>query len=337
VTATVPVAAAPAADAVTVIVVTHNVARHAARCVACLAAQSHPAARVVVVDSGSDDDSPAAWGRALDAADTLRGRADVRPLAANVGFAAASNLGIAAATTPLVALLNPDAFPEPDWLARLVAAAAAHPECAAFASRQMLDGRPGVLDGLGDHYHLACLAWRGGHGRALVPADLVDRDVFSACAAAALYRRDAVLAVGGFDEDFFCYVEDVDLGFRLRLAGHSARLVADAVVAHIGQASSRDGGRMATSLGHRNLVWTHVKNMPALVLAVSLPAVVARTILTGLVLTARGHGGAFLQALRDAAVGLPACWTKRRAIQRARVASTGAIWRALEKGLFRRG
>jgi GT2 family glycosyltransferase len=332
-----PATAAADAIAVTVIVVTHDVAAHAARSIACLAAQTLPPARLVVIDSGSHDGSVEAWTRAIDAVPGLRDRANVRPLGTNVGFAAASNLGIATAETPLVALLNPDAFPEPDWLERLAAAAAAHPRCASFASRQMLDGHPGVLDGLGDHYHLAGIAWRGGHGRVLAEADLVDRDVFSACAAAALYRRDAVLAMGGFDDDYFCYVEDVDLGFRLRLAGHGARLVADAVVAHIGQASSRDGGRMATSLGHRNLVWTHVKNMPSLLLAVSLPALAARTILTGLVLTARGHGGAYLEALRDAAAGLPACWTKRRAIQQARVASTGAIWRVLDKGLFRRG
>lgn len=243
-----------AADAVTVIIVVHG-GRHVVRCLECLAAQSLPPARVILLDNASPDDAVAACGRAIAADPRLMGRAEVRPLGANRGFAAACNIGVALANTPLVAFLNPDAFPEPDWLERLVAAAGSHPATAAFGSRQMLAGQPHVLDGIGDRYHVGGLAWRGGHGRRLRPADLESREIFSACAAAALYRRAAVLDVGGFDEDFFCYMEDVDLGFRLRLAGGAARSVPDAVVHHVGAASSRgDGGRTAAYYGHRNRV-----------------------------------------------------------------------------------
>lgn len=323
-------------EPVTVIVVVHG-GQHVVRCLECLAAQSFPPRRILLLDNASLDAAADACEETIAADPRLQGRAELRRLDANLGFAAASNLGIAAADTPLVALLNPDAFPEPEWLERLTAAAAAHPEVAAFGSRQMLEGDPGVLDGIGDHYHLGGIAWRGGHGRAVRDADLVGREIFSACAAAALYRRAAVLAAGGFDEDFFCYMEDVDLGFRLRLLGHGARSVPDAVVHHVGSASSAGDGGAAVYLGHRNRVWTHVANMPGPLLAASLPLHFFLTILGGFVLAARGHGAAFVRGTAAAIAGLPRAWRKRRRVQAARVASTAAIWQMLDTGFPRRG
>ena len=324
-------------DAVTVVVVTHDSADHVGRCLACLAAQTRPPERIFVLDNGSRDGSAAAAEAAIAADERLRSRATVRRLDANVGFAAANNLGIAAATTPLVALLNPDAFPEPAWLERLLAAAAAHPEAAAFGSRQMAAGRPGIVDGLGDRCHVGGLVWRGGHGRRLAAADLCDEEIFSPCAAAALYRTVAIREVGGFDETFFCYVEDVDLGFRLRLAGHTARRVADAVVHHVGGASAgHGGGRNAVRLGHRNLVWSYVKNMPAPLLVAFLPLHLLQTVLAGLAVACRGQAGPFLLAKCEAVRGLPDAWRRRGAVQAARTASTAAIFRALDTGLFLR-
>lgn len=326
-----------AADAVTLIVVAHDSADHLPRCLACVAAQTHVAERILVYDTASCDGSADVAEAVIEADERLRGRAEVRRLQTNVGFAAANNLGIAAADTPLFALLNPDAFAEPEWLARLVAAAAEHPEAAAFGSRQMLEGRPGIIDGLGDRCHAGGIVWRSGHGRQFVNEDRRDREIFSACAAAAVYRTAAVRAVGGFDEAFFCYVEDIDLGFRLRLAGHSARLVADAVVHHVGGGSAgRDGGRAAAHLGHRNLVWCYVKNMPASLFVVFLPLHLAQTILAGAVLTGRGQATTFARAKWEAIRGLPDAWRQRRAIQAARVASTASILRALDTSLFLR-
>jgi GT2 family glycosyltransferase len=144
----------------------------------------------------------------------------------NIGFAAGNNLAAGQARGQWLALLNPDAFPDRGWLTALVAAARQHPEAASFGSWQRLDGRPGLLDGVGDVYHISGVAWRDGHGKVCGDRYEPDCEIFSACAAAALYRRQAFLEVGGFDEDFFCYFEDVDLGFRLRLAGYAARAVA---------------------------------------------------------------------------------------------------------------
>ncbi|MEZ5286827.1 MAG: glycosyltransferase family 2 protein [Vicinamibacterales bacterium] len=184
-----------------------------------VAAQSRLPDRVVLVDNASTDgtrrvvhEAIQGWPIPVQVVDAGR----------NLGFAAANNHAVdLLAGCDLIALLNPDAVPAPDWLSTLLAAAEAHPECASFASRLMWAHRPGVLDGAGDCCHVSGLVWREGHGRALddVPRAGRSGPVFAACAAAALYRRDDWVRAGGLDERFFCYVEDVDLGYRLQLAG----------------------------------------------------------------------------------------------------------------------
>ncbi|MFM8415208.1 MAG: glycosyltransferase family 2 protein [Planctomycetota bacterium] len=320
---------------VTVVIVNFNGGEHLPRCLECLARQSSLPERIVVIDNASSDESLAAARTLVGATPALVGRTTFDAAGRNLGFAAASNRGLAMATTDFVALLNPDAFPEPGWLGCLVAAAAAHPECAAFGSRQMLAGYEGVLDGIGDRWHVSGLAWREGHGRRLEPADLAAREIFSACAAAALYRRAALVEAGGFDEDYFCFGEDVDLGYRLRLAGHRARYVPDAVVAHIGGASSE--GNLATYLGHRNLTWTVLKDTPGPLLAPVLLAHLSQSIFTGVILGCRGRGRAFARAKWDAWSGLGRCWQKRRTVQAARRISSWRILSAMDFGLTRRG
>lgn len=316
---------------VTVIVVNHDGGGHVLRCLDCLAAQTHLPEAIVFLDNASTDGSADACARAIAASPVLANRTRLVRLAANEGFAAANNRGIAMADTACVALLNPDAFPEPGWLAALLDAARRHPECAAFGSRQMRADRGDVIDGLGDCYSLTGLAWRRGHGRRLTPADLQPREIFSPCAAAALYRRAAVLEAGGFDEDFFCYFEDVDLGLRLRLAGHRARYVPDAVVEHVGGASS-GGARTATAtyFGHRNLVWAAFKSLPAPLLAASLLAQIPQTIIGLSVCLARGQARAFMTGKWDALKGLPRCFRKRAEVQRSRRASVWSIWTSFD-------
>lgn len=315
---------------VTVVVVNFNGGQLLRQCVARLLEQSHQPARILVMDNGSTD------GSARTVAD-LPG-VTLRFLGSNLGFAAANNRAFAECDTDLVALLNPDAFAEPQWLERLVAAADAHPEMAAFGCRQMMEGLPGYIDGIGDIYHVSGLVRRRGYGRRQRPADTVAGEIFSACAGAALYRCQALREVGGFDESYFCYVEDVDLGFRLRLAGQACLYVPDAVVHHVGSAIS--GGRHSDfSLyhGHRNLVWTFFKDMPMPLLLLFLPLHLLLNLVTVLLFVVRGKGAVILRAKRDALWGLPVVLRQRRAIMRSRRASSLAILRMLSWRLFSDG
>lgn len=298
-------------------------------CLDALARQTIRGFRLVVVDNGNQ---PALTDDLTDFGFDV----EIIRNETNIGFAAAVNQAVAqAADSDWIALLNPDAFPEPDWLEQMATAIARHPGEAAFASRQLSAGDPRRLDGTGDSYHVTGAVWRRGHGRR-AEADFEIREVFSACAAASVFRRDAWLSAGGFDPDFFCYLEDVDLGFRLRLLGYRCLLVPAATVRHVGSATT--GGpdsETAVYYGQRNLVWTFVKNMPGVLFWSLLPMHVAMNLVAVAVLAARGRGRAALRAKRDALRALGPVLEKRRQIQMRRAVSVRAIWLVLDKRLFR--
>jgi GT2 family glycosyltransferase len=313
---------------VTVIIVNWNSGELLAECIRLLEAQTVQPQRILVVDNASSDDSANFEGK--------YSHVTLLRMKNNLGFAAGNNVGLSECDTEFVALLNPDAFPEPDWLKHLLMAAFAHPDVAAFGSRQLCYKNAAILDGIGDSYSLSGRVWRERHGLRQQAKDLVCAEIFSPCAAAVLYRRQALVDVGGFDEDYFCYLEDVDLGFRLRLAGNKAMYVPDAVVHHVG--SGTTGGRhsdFSVYHGHRNLVWTFVKNMPGALFWLLLPLHMLLNLVTIVVFTARGQGCVILRSKWDAVKGLPQAWAKRQQIQKNRKASVGEIWRVLDKRLFR--
>jgi GT2 family glycosyltransferase len=327
------------------VIVTYNAAAFIGRSLAAVAAQTRPPDEVVIVDNASSDGTRQAIERA-----TAGWSIPVRvvPAGGNLGFAAGNNRGVALLPhSDLIALLNPDAFPEPGWLAALLSAAEAHPGAGSFASRLMLDGKPGRLDGVGDVCHVSGLVWRHAHDRREqdVPEAGRSGPVFSACAAAALYRRDDWVRLGGLDERFFCYVEDVDLGFRLQLAGRPCRYVAEAVVHHLGSASSGVGSGFAVYHGHRNLEWLFVKNMPGPLLWRYLPLHLVTWPLLLLWFSARGRGRSFVRAKWHAVRGMPEAWRARARVQALRIRTTdeihalldrSSLWKRLAQGSRRR-
>lgn len=320
-----------AAD-ITVIIVNWNAGPLLRNCLEHLRQQTLQPAHVILVDNASSDQS---WD--LPAEFKSWAALDLQRMHTNLGFAAGNNHALKQCTTEFVALLNPDAFAATKWLEHLRAAADQYPQAAAFGSRQLCHEAPGMLDGTGDCYHASGLAWRQHHGKAQTPAHLEAREIFAPCAAAALYRRSAIVAAGGFDESYFCYHEDVDLGFRLRLQGHTARYVPHAVVHHVGSATT--GGQrsdFATYHGHRNMVWTFVKNMPSPILWALLPAHIAANLACVLWLALRGQGRTVLRAKWHALRGLGAVLQQRRAIQAKRRTASATIWNALDKSWWPR-
>jgi GT2 family glycosyltransferase len=301
----------PRTAPVAVIIVNFNAGALLGRCLESLAGQELAPARVIVVDNASTDGSLRDLGDRFPWAELI-------VLQHNEGFAAANNRAAReAADCEWLALLNPDAFPEPGWLAALWRAARAG-DGACYGSRMLRAGRADQLDGTGDVYHVSGLGWRRDHGAPAAATSRPAGEIFSPCAAAALYRRDAFLAVGGFDERFFCYFEDIDLGFRLRLAGHRCHYVPDAVVAHLGSATSGERSDFSIYYGHRNLVWTYFKNMPGWLFWRFLPQHVLMNIISVLWYSLRGRGGVILRAKAAALRGLPAALRDRRRVQAAR-------------------
>ena len=318
------------------VIVTFNAQVHIARCLDAVACQTRRPDRLVVVDSGSSD-------RTLALIEEARARfgsnLEVLPLGSNLGFAVANNSGVARLhDCDLIALLNPDAFPEPGWLAALLEAAAVDPRAGSFASRLMMDGRAGVVDGAGDVFHVSGLVWRHGHHQPLdrVPNALVSRPVFAACAAAALYRRDAWERAGGFDERFFCYAEDIDLGFRLQLLGRHCRYVPDAVVAHVGSATSGEDSDFSVYHGYRNLEWTFIKNMPSRLLWRYLPLHVVVALAELAWFLRKGRGLSLVRAKWDALLGIRWAFAERRVVQSVRTIGPEALLAVLDRSPLHR-
>lgn len=246
-----------------VVIVAYNAGVHLQRCVDALAAQSFADWRAVIWDNASTDG----------AVEHLKvdERFQIVRHPENLGFAVANNRAAALSHSPFIVTLNPDAFAEPEWLERLVRAARIH-DAAAVASLQLDDQDPDRLDGAGDCMSICGVAWRGGYGQRSAKAPTETVEVFSPCAAAALYRRDRFEALGGFEERFFCYYEDVDLAFRLRLEGGRCVLEPTAVVRHVGSASSNSISGFADYHGTRNRLWTFLRDMPAVLMPIALPA-----------------------------------------------------------------
>ena len=140
----------------------------------------------------------------------------------------------------------------------------------------------------------------------------------------------------GFDEDYFCYVEDVDLGFRLRLFGHRCLYVPQAEVLHMSSATTGRHSDFAVYHGHRNLVWTYVKNMPGPLFWILLPGHILLNIVSIIRFLGMGKGRLILKAKKDALKRLPQMWKKRQGIARRRRASVADIWKNLDKSLIPR-
>jgi GT2 family glycosyltransferase len=312
---------------VAVLVVNWNGGEFLSRCLESLELQSRRPDHVVVVDNASTDDS-------LDRASSPLQHVQLIKLTENAGFARANNIAARAAHEfDALALLNPDAVAEPAWLDELIRAAERTPSAAAFASQMRLASTPEYLDGAGDSYHVSGRAWRNGHRAAAATWPSDAGEVFAPCAAAALYRREAFEDVGGFDEHFFCYFEDVDLGFRLRLRGHGCLYVPSAVVRHVGSASTGYRSDFAVYYGERNSVWTFVKDMPGPLLCLYLPQHLALNVAALLYYPWRGQGRVVLKAKLDALRGLGGVLRRRSAVQRRRRVGVPALRRAFTRGL----
>lgn len=310
---------------VAVIIVNWNGGSYLPRALRALETQRRRADRVLVIDNASTDGSTAAVSNFPGV--------ELLPLTHNTGFAAANNTAAAAATDcDWLAFLNPDAFPAPEWLERMLDAAERWPDFAMFASELRLEADPERFDGAGDAYHVGGLAWRIAYGRRLGGVSTTPHEVFSPCAAAALIRRDAFDDAGGFDATYFCYMEDVDLAFRMRLRGHRCLYVPGAVVHHVGSGLTGRHSAFSVYHGHRNLVWTWIKNMPGWWLLVYLPQHIVLTLASIARFGMSGNLRAILRAKRDALAGVRYALAERRRVQARRTAPARTVIAAMKHG-----
>jgi GT2 family glycosyltransferase len=203
--------------------------------VPCLEALRREGAEIIVVDQGVPLEIPA-------------GLADrVLHPGRNLGFAAGNNLGIAAATGEWLAPVNDDLLVEPGWVERLVAALAADGRAGSAQGINLVLDHPELADGCGIAWNRWWQAVQVGHGEPAPGPEGELREIFGVSATAAVYRREALLAVAPdgevFDSRLGFYYEDVDLACRLRAAGWRALLVPAARARHAGSLTGRTQSR----------------------------------------------------------------------------------------------
>jgi GT2 family glycosyltransferase len=322
---------------VSVIVVNWNGLAYLPECLESLAAQTYAPVEVIVVENGSTDGS----------LEYLRGQNEGRirlvESPSNLGFAGGNNLGIRASKGAYLALLNNDAAAHPRWVEALVAAAERDPGVGMCASRIYVWRRPGLLDGAG----LLVSADGIGRGRGRLEPDGEryerEADVLLPSACAALYRRSMLDEIGLFDEDFFAYCEDTDLGLRARIAGWRCRYVAGAVARHHYSGSTAPHSPFKAFHVERNRIWVVIKCFPVGMAAASLAYTFGRYALQ-VYAALRGRGaaaklaatqspwalaGIIVRAWWAALVRLPEMWRRRRAIRSTRKISRRELARLL--------
>ncbi len=308
----------PSSPRVSIVIPNYNGAGWLPGCLDALAAQTCRDFEVLVVDNGSTDGSVTLLREKY-------AKVEVISLEQAAGFAVAVNAGIKAARGEYVALLNNDTVARPGWLTALVKTLDGGPDdIAAVSSKMLMLDDPSRIDDAGD-----TLSWSGGaakigHGE---PADAISEpyEVFSVCAGAALYRRSFLAAVGGFDEQFGSYLEDVDVGLRGRLVGHRYVFEPRAEVLHKGQGTAlprADYVRLIT----RNRLMLFAKSMPASLLVKHLPRLVYGQLYFAVVFR---HPLASLIGYVSFLRCLPHVKRERRRLRAARRVDSGALDRML--------
>lgn len=305
-----------------VVIVNYNGERVLRSCLDSVLSQSSPPREIIVVDNSSADTS-------LEILQSIRDtRLRVLPLADNVGYAAGCNAGIRETRGDLVAVLNNDIVLDPHWLETLLSHDS--PKWSCWASRIEFATPAGVIDSAGDGMAVVGSAFKIGHGEP-VEEHLRTREVFGPCAAAALYRRVLLQAVGGFDSDFFLVYEDADLNFRARLRGFRCLYVAEARVVHRVNTSIGTFSDSYVFHGHRNSEFVFWKNMPGRLLLRYLPERVLFNLLSFAFFVAKGRGRSFLRAKWMALRACRSLLRKRKEIQRDRTVSPHEIVSGLER------
>jgi GT2 family glycosyltransferase len=300
---------------VSVIIPNWNGERYLPECLDSLRAQTYPRLEIIVVDNGSSDGSVALVGEVYPEVHLLE-------LGENHGLAGGVNAAAENAQGDILALLNNDALAHPDWVAALVDGLSSRPGAGLVASKMLLYDRPTVINSAGDTFGRDGIpgsrgVWEEDRGQ-------YDHEewVFGGCGGAVAYRRDMWDVLGGFDERFFMYCEDVDLNWRAQLSGYRCLYVPEAVVYH--HLSATGGGVTASYYTGRNTIWVLAKDLPAFLWRrYALQILRAQLGVAGDALRA-WRGEAARARLRGQLTGLatsPRLWAKRQVVQRTRLVS----------------
>jgi GT2 family glycosyltransferase len=302
---------------ISVIVLNWNGKHHLDECLGSLFNQTCKNFEAIVVDNGSTDGSVQHIRRRFPQVKLIC-------LDQNRGFCGGNNLGLKHATGKFIALLNNDTLVSKSWLQELLQTMEEDQRTGLCASCMVDYFNPGIVDTAGDGYDACGIGYKIGNGRPVCKY-LKPKRVFGACGGALLLRRSMIDAIGLFDEDFFAVGEDIDLSFRAKLSGYSCYYVPNAKVYHKVSQTIGTGSDFLLYHSRRNLEYTYVKNMPAILLIMTLPLHLIYNLTTLLQAVLERRLTAYLSAKRDFLRGFGNTVRKRRQVQKLRVISTSEL------------
>ncbi len=306
--------------AITVIIPNLNGKRFLGICLDSINRQTFHDFSIIIVDNGSVDGS----------VEFIRDHyTDVQVIEfkENRGFGAAVNEGIKRAKSEYVCLLNNDVELHPNFLKEMITVLERKKDVDYCAAKMFNYYDRNLLDGAGEGVFRAGVGYRLGALEYDIGIFDHQRRVFGACAGAAVYRRSFFEKVGYFDEDFFSYLEDVDINFRANLYGLRCVYIPNAKVFHIGSATTGSTfNRFTVRLTTRNIFNIVAKNYPISLIFKSLPAILVYQVCWFFIILKRRQILPYLQGLKEALQGLPKMWRKREEVLSRKTISNKIFW-----------
>lgn len=280
---------------ISIVIPNYNGERYLKECLASIAEQTETDYEVIMIDNASTD-ANYEWLQETGCY--------FKQLDCNYGFSRAVNEGIRVAKGEYVLLLNNDTVLAPDFLRQMKRCIEKDERIFAVSSKMIAYHDRTLIDDAGDEYTVLGWTLKCGDGKS-IGHYTKEREVFSACAGAALYRKVVFEEIGYFDEQFFAYMEDVDISYRGRIYGYRNVYCPDAHVYHIGSATS--GSRyndFKVRLAARNNIYVPYKNMPLVQLLMNSPFLGVGILVKGVFFTRKGFGKIYKEGVIE---GLRQC------------------------------
>lgn len=279
---------------VSIVIPNYNGKQFIQECLDSLKQQTYTDFETIFVDNGSLDGSRSYM---------RENYPDIQfiPLDKNYGFSYAVNIGIKASKAEYVVLLNNDTQVEPTWLENLLGCIETDPQVFACSSKMIRYHQRHLIDDTGDDYCILGWAYKRGDGQPIEKYSET-QEVFSACAGAAIYRRSIFKEIGYFDESFFAYLEDIDISYRARIYGYKNLYCSDALVYHIGSATTgaTKYNSLKVKLAARNNIYVVYKNMPTLQRWINTPFLYAGWLIKYIFFSKKGYRKEFMDGTREA-------------------------------------
>ena len=269
---------------VSVVIPNYNGEKYLKACLESLMEQSLKPEEIIIVDNASKD------GSIKYINDNFKDKVTLIELDENYGFSVAVNAGIKRNKSEFVALLNNDTELHKDWLKGLYETITKDDNIFSACSKMIRYNERDIMDDAGDEYTILGWGSKIGDGKKISEYN-ISKEVFSSCAGAAIYRNSILKEIGLFDENFFAYLEDMDISYRARVYGYKNYYAADSVIYHVGSGTS--GSRhnsFKVKLAARNNIFLLYKNMPGPQLALNFLFILIGILIKWLYFTMKGFG-----------------------------------------------